>query len=175
MRPARTPSRAVAGRQRLSVHGSRDPSSAAALGLVPWFTPVYSRESNGVSEAFVKTLKRNYARMQPRPNADTVLACLGIGIGEYNEHLPPRARQALAPRVHPCSNPTCLVSGDGGNSRGPPGEWRAHDALGYPGRQGPLTASVAETLVAARKQPKLARHQATRLDCGGRVAFLQKR
>jgi hypothetical protein len=38
---------------------------AAALALVPCFTPVRSPESNGVSEAFVKTLKRDYARIQP--------------------------------------------------------------------------------------------------------------
>jgi putative transposase len=42
---------------------------AAALSLVPCFTPVRSPESNGVSEAFVKTLKRDYAcafrRLQP--------------------------------------------------------------------------------------------------------------
>src|SRR6201986_1550688 len=42
---------------------------AAALGLVACFTPVRSPESNGVSEAFVKTLKRDYARIQPRPDA----------------------------------------------------------------------------------------------------------
>ena len=37
---------------------------AAALALVPCFTPVRSPESNGVSEAFVKTLKRDYARIE---------------------------------------------------------------------------------------------------------------
>jgi transposase InsO family protein len=33
---------------------------AAALNLVPCFTPVRSPESNGMSEAFVKTFKRDY-------------------------------------------------------------------------------------------------------------------
>ncbi|SDB58857.1 Transposase InsO and inactivated derivatives [Bauldia litoralis] len=33
---------------------------AAALNLVPCFTPVKSPESNGMAEAFVKTLKRDY-------------------------------------------------------------------------------------------------------------------
>jgi transposase InsO family protein len=46
---------------------------AVALGLVACFTPVRSPESNGVSEAFVKTLKRNYTRIRPRPDATTVL------------------------------------------------------------------------------------------------------
>jgi transposase InsO family protein len=32
---------------------------AAALGLVPCFTPVHSPESNGIAEAFVKTFKHD--------------------------------------------------------------------------------------------------------------------
>jgi hypothetical protein len=39
--------------------------SAPVLNLVPCFTPVRSPESNGVFEAFAKTLKRDYARMDP--------------------------------------------------------------------------------------------------------------
>ena len=49
---------------------------AAAVGLTACFTPVRSPESNGVSKAFVKTFKRDYARIQPRPDALTVLQCL---------------------------------------------------------------------------------------------------
>jgi putative transposase len=36
--------------------------TAAALGLRLLFTPVRSPQSNGIAEAFVKTLKRDYAR-----------------------------------------------------------------------------------------------------------------
>ena len=39
--------------------------SPPVLNLVPCFTPVRSPESNGVFEAFAKTLKRDYARMDP--------------------------------------------------------------------------------------------------------------
>jgi putative transposase len=46
---------------------------ATALNLVPCFTPVRSPESNGVYEAFVKTLKRDYARVNLRPDALAVL------------------------------------------------------------------------------------------------------
>ena len=46
---------------------------AATLNLVPRFTPVRSPESNSVCEAFVKTLKRDYARVNPRPDAISVL------------------------------------------------------------------------------------------------------
>lgn len=38
---------------------------ALALGLVPCFTPVRSPESNGMGEAFVKSLKRDYVRIIP--------------------------------------------------------------------------------------------------------------
>src|SRR5215475_8640664 len=43
---------------------------AAALGLVPCFTPVHSPESNGIAEAFVETFKRDYARIHPFSAAD---------------------------------------------------------------------------------------------------------
>ncbi|WP_244426287.1 IS3 family transposase, partial [Rhizobium mesoamericanum] len=46
---------------------------AQALNLVPCFTPVASPQSNGMSEAFVKTLKRDYIRISPIPDAETAL------------------------------------------------------------------------------------------------------
>jgi putative transposase len=46
---------------------------ATALNLVACFTPVRSPESNGVCEAFVKTFKRDYVRVNPRPDAISVL------------------------------------------------------------------------------------------------------
>ncbi len=71
---------------------------AAALHLVPCFTPVRSPESNGVSEAFVKTLKRDYARIQPRPDALTVLQQLPAWIEDYNENHPHRGLRMRSPR-----------------------------------------------------------------------------
>ena len=47
-----------------TAHDTRE--IAVALNLVICFTPVRSPESNGVSEAFVKKLKRDYARIHPR-------------------------------------------------------------------------------------------------------------
>uniref|UniRef100_UPI0035A24195 integrase core domain-containing protein n=1 Tax=Methylobacterium soli TaxID=553447 RepID=UPI0035A24195 len=52
----------------------------------------------GFSEAFVKTLKRDYARVQPRPDADTVLARIGAWITDYNEHHPHRGLGMRSPR-----------------------------------------------------------------------------
>ena len=40
---------------------------AAQLNLTPCFTPVASPESNGVSEAFVKTIKRDYVGVRALP------------------------------------------------------------------------------------------------------------
>ena len=71
---------------------------AAALSLVPCFTPAKSPQSNGISEAFVKTLKRDYARVQPRPDALTVLAQLPSWIEDYNENHPHRGLQMRSPR-----------------------------------------------------------------------------
>ena len=42
-------------------------SSQPQLNLVPCFTPVASPESNGMSEVFVKTLKRDSLRVSPCP------------------------------------------------------------------------------------------------------------
>jgi putative transposase len=71
---------------------------AAALSLVPCFTPVRSPESNGVSEAFVKTLKRDYARIQPRPDAVAVLQQLPAWVDDYNESHPHRGLRMRSPR-----------------------------------------------------------------------------
>jgi transposase InsO family protein len=79
---------------------------------VPCFTPVRSPQSNGVSEAFVKTFKRDYARIQPRPDALTVLQQLPAWIDDYNEIHPHRGLQMLSPRefIHKQSQPaTCPV------------------------------------------------------------------
>jgi transposase InsO family protein len=57
---------------------------ARQLGLVPCFTPVRSPESNGMAEAFVKTLKRDYVRVTPRPDAATVLGLVPAWIDDYN-------------------------------------------------------------------------------------------
>jgi len=85
---------------------------AAALHLVPCFTPVRSPESNGVSEAFVKTLKRDYARIQPRPDALTVLQQLPTWIEDYNgKPSPSRLANALPEGVHSKPITTTPVSG----------------------------------------------------------------
>lgn len=71
---------------------------AAALNLVPCFTPVRSPESNGMSEAFVKTFKRDYLRVSPLPDARTVLRQIAGWIEDYNEIHPHSALKMRSPR-----------------------------------------------------------------------------
>ena len=70
---------------------------AVALGLLPCSIPVRSPESNDVREAFVKTLKRDYARLKPRPDALTVLQRIPAWIGDYNECHPHHGLRMRSP------------------------------------------------------------------------------
>src|SRR5437660_4363036 len=57
---------------------------ALALNLVPCFTPVESPERNCMAEAFVKTFKRDYVRVNPIPNAAAALALINRWMEDYN-------------------------------------------------------------------------------------------
>jgi transposase InsO family protein len=62
----------------LSDNGSPDTAGetrklAREIGLLPCTTPIESPQSNGMAEAFVKTFKRDYARVSLRPDAASVL------------------------------------------------------------------------------------------------------
>ena len=46
---------------------------AREIGLLACTTPIESPQSNGMAEAFVKTLKRDYAQISRRPDAASVL------------------------------------------------------------------------------------------------------
>ena len=71
---------------------------AAALGIHLLFTPVRSPQSNGMSEAFVKTLKRDYASTAILPDADTILALLPEWIDDYREVHPHSGLRFRSPR-----------------------------------------------------------------------------
>lgn len=71
---------------------------ATALNLVACFTPVRSPESNGVCEAFVKTMKRDYVRVNPRPDAISVLEQLPAWFDDYNAIHPHSGLRMLSPR-----------------------------------------------------------------------------
>jgi transposase InsO family protein len=71
---------------------------ACQLGLKPCFTPVASPQSNGMSEAFVKTLKRDYVRVNPLPDAEIVLRLIGDWIEDYNDNHPHSGLKWRSPR-----------------------------------------------------------------------------
>lgn len=99
-----------------SCYTAKDTSDfAAAFGLVPCFTPVRSPESNGMSEAFVKTLKRDYVRITPLPNAGVVLGLVDGWIADYNT-VHPRYACARPPSSATRSTPAGLSGEMGGHS-----------------------------------------------------------
>ena len=61
-------------------------------------TPVASPQSNGMSEAFVKTLKRDYIRISALPDAETALRLIDGWIEDYNEIHPHSALKMASPR-----------------------------------------------------------------------------
>lgn len=71
---------------------------AQQLNLKSCFTPVKSPQSNGMSEAFVKTFKRDYVQINPLPNAPTVLKLIAEWFEDYNENHPHSGLKMLSPR-----------------------------------------------------------------------------
>nr|WP_234016451.1 IS3 family transposase [Magnetospirillum gryphiswaldense] len=71
---------------------------AKDLGFEPRTTPVRSPQSNGMAEAFVRTMKRDYVRVSPRPDAPTVIRQLPEWIEHYNTVHPHKALGYRSPR-----------------------------------------------------------------------------
>jgi putative transposase len=78
---------------------------ALALNLAPCFTPVESPESNGMAEAFVKTLKRDYVRVSPIPDAAAALALIDSWMEDYNTVHPHSRLGYRSPRDYILSQP----------------------------------------------------------------------
>lgn len=67
-------------------------------GLEPRTTLVESPQSNGMPEAFVRTIKRDYLRVSPRLDAATVMRRLPAWITHYNKiHPAQSSRLSFAP------------------------------------------------------------------------------
>lgn len=71
---------------------------ARGIGLEPRTTPVRSPQSNGMAEAFVRTIKRDYARVSFLPDARAIMDLLPKWIAHYNEVHPHRALGYRSPR-----------------------------------------------------------------------------
>ena len=78
--------------------GKQTAQVAAALGIDLLFTPVRSPQSDGMSESFVKTLKRDYASTVILPDAETILALLPEWIDDYCEVHPHSLLKYRSPR-----------------------------------------------------------------------------
>ena len=61
---------------------------ARDIGLEPRTTPIESPQSNGMAEAFVRTIKRDYVYVSPRPNAEAVLRQLPSWIAQLQRGSP---------------------------------------------------------------------------------------
>jgi transposase InsO family protein len=59
---------------------------------------VQSPQSNGISEAFVNTLKRDYVHVSPLPDAETVLGLIDGWIEDYNNNHPHSGPKMRSPR-----------------------------------------------------------------------------
>jgi putative transposase len=79
---------------------------ARDLGLEPRTTPIESPQSNGMAEAFVRTIKRDYVRVSPVPNAESVLRQLPGWLAHYNAVHPHKALGYRSPREFIASRST---------------------------------------------------------------------
>ncbi|HAN4005592.1 TPA: IS3 family transposase, partial [Escherichia coli] len=73
---------------------------ARMLGLEPKNTAVRSPESNGVAESFVKTIKRDYISVMPKPDGLTAAKNLTEAFEHYNEWHPHSALGYRSPREY---------------------------------------------------------------------------
>ncbi|WP_284613907.1 IS3 family transposase [Escherichia coli] len=73
---------------------------ARILGLEPKNTAVRSPESNGIAESFVKTIKRDYISIMPKPDGLTAAKNLAEAFEHYNEWHPHSALGYRSPREY---------------------------------------------------------------------------
>ncbi|MGT5325522.1 IS3 family transposase [Escherichia coli] len=73
---------------------------ARILGLEPKSTAVRSPESNGIAESFVKTIKRDYISIMPKPDGLTAAKNLAEAFEHYNEWHPHSALGYRSPREY---------------------------------------------------------------------------
>jgi len=73
---------------------------ARSLGFVVCTTPLYSPESNGMADAFIKTFRRDDVDAPPLYDARYVLEQLPKWFEDYNEHHPHKALRMKSPREY---------------------------------------------------------------------------
>jgi putative transposase len=75
-------------------------SFGSDLGLIVCNTPAYSPESNGMAEAFVKTIKRDYVYVNRLESAEAVINQLKHWFEDYNENHPHSGLKMKSPREY---------------------------------------------------------------------------
>jgi putative transposase len=73
---------------------------ARYMNLKPCYTAAYSPSSNGISEAFVNTIKRDYVYVNDCYSAETVLRELPKWIEDYNQNAPHSGLKMMSPREY---------------------------------------------------------------------------
>ena len=73
---------------------------ARMVGLEPKHTAVRSPESNGMAESFLKTMKRDYISIMPKPDGLTAVKNLAEAFEHYNEWHPHSALGYRSPREY---------------------------------------------------------------------------
>lgn len=77
---------------------------ARQLGLKSCFTAPYSPESNGMSEAFVNTMKRDYVYVNDCDSAEVTMQMLESWVQDYNQYAPHSALAMRSPIEYRLSN-----------------------------------------------------------------------
>ncbi|EKE9144858.1 IS3 family transposase [Escherichia coli] len=70
------------------------------LNLEQRTTAVRSPQSNGMAESFVKTMKRDYISVMPKPNREVALINLAVAFEHYNDKHPHSALGYRSPREY---------------------------------------------------------------------------
>ena len=73
---------------------------ARMVGLEPKNAAVRSPEGNGMAESFVKTMKRDYISIMPKPDGLTAVKNLAEAFEHYNKWHPHSARGYRSPREY---------------------------------------------------------------------------
>jgi putative transposase len=71
---------------------------ARDMGREPLTTPLTTPQSNGMVEAFVRTIERDYARANPLPDARAVIESLPLWFDHDNAAHPHSALRYRSPR-----------------------------------------------------------------------------